>query len=422
VLYLLERYYQTQRGNTPFLVTKVEWISPVIALYFRPVFKEDFVFKEGQYLYLNCPHISPSEWHPFTISSAADDLDNGPRICLETGEEVYEVPRPAGLSSGEKWNKYCLVSKDWRHVDSSRYLGKGDTGYNDFISVHIKVYGLEEPKARTWTRKFKEYLELMSPGGKFPFYFSRRDPRGEILIGRKDGPDNLQILRVDGPHSAPAEHYANYGTVMLVGAGIGLTPCASILCAMTKYRWKKNFSPEILHFYWVVRHAELDSFQWLVHMLTELCFEVKRGKHYNQIDRRYYLEINIFVTAAPKTPKELAPLKRPKAVFNGDNACQPSFTADELHSLLMNPTVESRGQINKMKEAKPANRLQDIWVWNGRPQWDEIFREAKESRQHSDIGVCFCGAPVIGADLRTMCEKYSDVDDDILFSLHKENF
>ena len=78
------------------------------------------------------------------------------------------------------------------------------------------------------------------------------------------------MIRVDGPHSAPAEHYVNYGTVMLIGAGIGLTPCASILSSLTKYRWKKNFNPEILHFYWIVRQSELDSFQWLVHMLTGL--------------------------------------------------------------------------------------------------------------------------------------------------------
>jgi hypothetical protein len=31
-----------------------------------------------------------TEWHPFTISSAYDDLNNGPRIHLETGEEVIK--------------------------------------------------------------------------------------------------------------------------------------------------------------------------------------------------------------------------------------------------------------------------------------------------------------------------------------------
>lgn len=40
--------------------------------------------------------------HPFTISSASDDLVYGPRICLETGEEVVPVPRPRDLRPGAR--------------------------------------------------------------------------------------------------------------------------------------------------------------------------------------------------------------------------------------------------------------------------------------------------------------------------------
>jgi hypothetical protein len=40
-----------------------------------------------------------------------------------------------------------------------------------------------------------------------------------------------------------------------VGAGIGLTPCASVLRALTKYKWRKNFNPERVYFYWVRRKA-----------------------------------------------------------------------------------------------------------------------------------------------------------------------
>jgi len=422
LLYLLERYLQTMRGNRPYLLVKVEWIEPVMAIYFRPMFKEHFPFKEGQYLYVNCPYISESEWHPFTISSAYDDLHNGPRIHLETGEEVVEVPRPRNLPPNARWNKFCLVSQDYSAMDPNDYLDKSDTGYCDFISIHVKVHGLQDAHAKTWTRRLKEYFELMSPGvKKFPFFFNERDSRGDIHIGRQNGPDGKQILRIDGPHSAPSEHYTNYGTVMLIGAGIGLTPCASILCALTKYRWKKNFNPEIVHFYWIVRQNEVDSFQWLVHMLTELSFELKKGKAMNQIDRSYYCEIHIYVTGVDRKPRPVLPLHRPKRQFY-HASCKPTFTADELYSLVLNPTVSSKGQISRMKDVKTTNRLQDIWVWNGRPQWDEVFRDMKEQRQHSDIGVCFCGAPVIGADLRSMCEKYSDAEEQCLFTLHKENF
>jgi Ferric reductase NAD binding domain len=68
------------------------------------------------------------------------------------------------------------------------------------------------------------------------------------------------------------------------------------------------------------------------------------------------------------------------------------------------------------------NRLQNIWVWNGRPNWDIIFQDMKAQRQHSNIGVCFCGTPVIGNDLKSMCDTYSSYAEDCVFTLHKENF
>jgi hypothetical protein len=63
----------------------------------------------------------------------------GPRICLETGEEVLEVPRPKDLPANEKWAKYCSVSKDWRKLARTELLDKHETGYNDYVSCHIKV-------------------------------------------------------------------------------------------------------------------------------------------------------------------------------------------------------------------------------------------------------------------------------------------
>ncbi len=193
-------------------------------------------------------------------------------------QQKQQLPHKAATA------KYCLVSQDHRNLSPDEYIDKSDTGYCDYVSVQIKVHGLEEPHARTWSRKLKEYLELLSGGQSFPFFFRRRDARGDT--GRLNGPDNAPILRVDGP-----EHYTSYGTVMLVGAGIGLTPCASVLCALTKYRWKKNFNPKVLYFYWIV-----DDLRWLVHMLTELSYELKKRLQHRQIEKRYYCEIHIYIT------------------------------------------------------------------------------------------------------------------------------
>lgn len=111
-----------------------------------------------------------------------------------------------------RWNKYCLASQDYRKIAPEFLIEKSETAYNDYVSVHIKVlyitsplcmlathtallkvHGLDAVKAKTWTRRLKEYFELMNPmidadtglvKGKFPFYFTRRDHRGDIQIGR----------------------------------------------------------------------------------------------------------------------------------------------------------------------------------------------------------------------------------------------
>ncbi len=198
-------------------------------------------------------------------------------------------------------------------------------------------------------------------------------------MGRQYGPDGkTQIIRVDGkisiscfksiadffhfnigPHAAPAEHFARYGTLMLVGAGIGLTPCVSILTALTKYRWKKNFNPELLHFYWIIRYNEIDSFQWLIHMLTDISYELKKAKHNHQIERRYYCEINIFITGYdPKTADQergsilsgtfYRPAKK-RFLSQAAAGVNPTFTAEELYGKMLAPTVTSKDMISKMK-------------------------------------------------------------------------
>ena len=43
--------------------------------------------------------------------------------------------------------------------------------------------------------------------------------------------------------------------------------------------------------------------------------------------------------------------------------CEPTFTAEDLYSAMLNPSVTSKGQIKRMRdEPKSVNRLQDIWV------------------------------------------------------------
>jgi NADPH oxidase len=60
-----------------------------------------------------------------------------------------------------------------------------------------------------------------------------------MQLGRRFGVDAKQpILRVDGPYSTPTEHFSDFNSIILVGAGIGITPFASVLRSLLKYRWR----------------------------------------------------------------------------------------------------------------------------------------------------------------------------------------
>jgi hypothetical protein len=99
---------------------------------------------------------------------------------------------------------------------------------------------------------------------------------------------------------------------------------------------------------------------------------------------------------------------------------------------MTHPSVRSSAMKETFAKAKsgeqpnPPNRMQDIWIWDGRPVWDQIFSTNKEERRYRDIGVCFCGTPIVGKQLKSMCKKYSNLNPalgkEVVFHLHKENF
>ena len=52
---------------------------------------------------------------------------------------------------------------------------------------------------------------------------------------------------------------------------------------------------------------------------------------------------------------------------------------------------------------------------------EQEFKDLANTYGREDIGVVFCGAPMIAAALKEGCEKYSKKEGTI-FRLHKENF
>lgn len=79
----------------------------------------------------------------------------------------------------------------------------------------------------------------------------------------------MPVVRIDGPYGAPAEDVFNCEVAVLVGAGIGVTPFASILKHIW-YRQKRGNLGSLcrVEFFWVCRDAP--SFGWFQSLLQEV--------------------------------------------------------------------------------------------------------------------------------------------------------
>eukprot|EP00397_Hematodinium_sp_SG-2012_P006033 GEMP01006059.1.p1 GENE.GEMP01006059.1~~GEMP01006059.1.p1 ORF type:complete len:897 (+),score=108.42 GEMP01006059.1:268-2958(+) len=207
------------------------------------VFSAPWEWKSGMYAWLQCPRVYKDEWHPFTISSP------------------YE--------SGE-------------------------------LTFHFKVWpeGWTE-QVRDFMREFCEEKETKGKARKIgrSYEFSHKNwLTGTNVLGtmRHDG---QPIFIIDGPHPAPPMRYNEYETIILAGAGLGLTPMNSIVQQLTRYHWQKKTQGTTINVYlvWICMHQQLGEFTWFVNSLSDTEVAVRAAQ---LVSTHYRYEAHLFVTGA----------------------------------------------------------------------------------------------------------------------------
>eukprot|EP00511_Aplanochytrium_stocchinoi_P012236 CAMPEP_0204877332 /NCGR_PEP_ID=MMETSP1348-20121228/48134_1 /ASSEMBLY_ACC=CAM_ASM_000700 /TAXON_ID=215587 /ORGANISM="Aplanochytrium stocchinoi, Strain GSBS06" /LENGTH=331 /DNA_ID=CAMNT_0052034187 /DNA_START=540 /DNA_END=1535 /DNA_ORIENTATION=+ len=326
----------------------------------------------------------------------------------------------------------------------------GDLEASGYVSLHIRV---QEPGS--WTYRLKEYFRLIAGQGgdkpQDPFLANtlhHYDAAGNKKPGLHSGPDGKPLLLIDGPYSSPTQVYSSYRDIILVGSGIGLTPSASILRSVLRHKWKKGYYPETIRFCWILRANEIDSFHWFIELLADLSERVASDRLSGAIDDSHYLELNIYVTGTDNSDLDVS-TKSPRskdAASGREKTGSTSISNREIHidpnilrKKLLNPEIDSKDQPEvQIAETAAPNRMEDIWIWRGRPNWDTVFNSTQESiinrrkargdhialvQDESEVGVCFCGHPVIGKDLKKRCAKFTKTNDQMIkFTLNAEVF
>lgn len=234
----------------------------------------------------------------------------------------------------------------------------------DYLSVHIRIVG--------------DFTSAFAKACGCDFDSKDKDKSekdGDLCIP----PVNKVLPRVmvDGPFGSASEDFLKYETVLLIGAGIGVTPFASILKSiwyrMNNLTDAKHTRLSKVYFTWVIR--DFGSAEWFHSLLHAI----------EEQDTQNRIEINIYLTAKLKD--------------------------DEMNNIIVQDVGAEKDAITSLRA--PTHF--------GRPNWDRVFSSLTEKHTDSDIGVFFCGPSAISRTLHTKCNEYS-TPNGTRFFFGKENF
>ncbi|KAF5019329.1 hypothetical protein F66182_8669 [Fusarium sp. NRRL 66182] len=309
-IYLAERVARELRGRHRTYITKV--IQHPSNVCEIQMKKENTKTRAGQYIFLCCPAVSLWQYHPFTLTSAPEEDYISVHIRC-----VGDFTKALSKTLGCEWDK--------------RKAAEADAS---------KVVGLDGSDAEV-------------------------DPAIRRVLPR---------MYVDGPFGSASEDVFKYEVSVLVGAGIGVTPFASILKSIwyrMNYPQKKTRLSKV-YFFWICR--DFESFEWFRSLL--LAVEAQ------DLDHR--IEIHTYLTAKIK--------------------------ADDATNIMINDANADKDTITGLRS--PTNF--------GRPNWDMIFRGIRKLHSPAEAGVFFCGPKGLGSSLHMYCNKYTEPG--FSFVWGKENF
>uniref|UniRef100_A0A803YF33 NADPH oxidase 1 n=1 Tax=Meleagris gallopavo TaxID=9103 RepID=A0A803YF33_MELGA len=186
-------------------------------------------------------------------------------------------------------------------------------------------------------------------------------------------------IEVDGPFGTASEDVFLYEVAMLVGAGIGVTPFASILKSIW-YRFQQNdqtLKTKKIYFYWLCR--DTGAFAWFNDLLASL--EQKMAES----GKADFLTYRLFLTG-------------------------------------WDTSIANNAALNFDTVTDTVTGLRQKTIF-GRPRWDTEFSALATAHPRSVVGVFLCGPEALAKVLQRSCHQHSSLDPrKVKFYFNKENF
>jgi len=251
---------------------------------------------------------------------------------LRSGVTYLEIARPPGFEFAAGDYAFlripALARTEWHPFTISSSPERGN------LTFHVRTLG-------NWTSALRRMVEAAP---------DRRD----------------LVAYVDGPYGSPSAHIFQARYAVLIGAGIGVTPFASVLesIVMRGRRGDAGGRPSKLeraHFFWLNRDQY--SFEWFQALLAEL----------EKRDTAMLLDVHLCMTGA-----------------------RAGATAFGLE--LARDLMRTSGRSDIVTGLRTHTHL-------GAPDWEKMLGGIRKEHTGAEVDVFFCGPPGLAKILRPICER-----------------
>ncbi|KAJ2624359.1 hypothetical protein GGI26_001493 [Coemansia sp. RSA 1358] len=405
-LYCLDRIFRNLRSafsNSPIRAV-IQHPSGVVEIQFD---KKIIGHRPGQFVKVYCPSVSLLQWHPMTISSSPEEelltihfrLSGrwtkrlAQRLGCEFGSNSRHsiVQKVVSGMVAVQDGAYFRKSKQRTNANSASYSSHPSIPYHplhqdpttrpmysqsgtnsSYVSIDMVTKGLDT--ALNASRAQSAELDdndndknkaTVTVHNCNPIATQIRSVFPAEVTGNNTAilkmGDELPAIFIDGPYSAPTEHFFEYEVGILIAAGIGVTPAASVLRSIY-FRWLHNRNkqlPQRVYLFWVYR--DIGTLEWFKDILIALEEEGLSSI----VEVRTYFTGDIPETATP----------------------QNAHSKDRFGSRIISTSVGTTSYV-------------------GRPDFDQIFGAVGQLHSGTRIGTFFCGPKPMARKVRRKAHKW----------------